>query len=138
MTASCPIYAQLKRVSLPGLCTSFEINPFSKEMNVASTQLEFRSKENTVTKLNNLVLQIQKLNEDKWNTIDNLNLALSSAETCFPLSAKKFLRSEMEKWKFCNIRKCNISNFVLSPNIKDQNLIEMLGQSRDLNHQSFM
>ena len=137
MTASCPIYAPLKRVSIPGLCTSFEINPVSKAVNVATRQLEFRSKEHRVSKLNNLVLQFQKLNENHWNTIDNLNVELSSMETQMPLLSKNCMEKFLQ-CQFFNIRECNISNFDLSANIEDPNLTEMLLQSTDFHHQPFM
>ena len=80
MASLSPIYAPLKRVSIPGFAACVNISSNTLNVGVGINKLELRSKENTIANLTRPLFEFQTLRKEKINSLMTLEVSLDVAE----------------------------------------------------------
>ena len=112
MASLSPIYAPLKRVSIPGFAACLNISSNTLNVGVGINKLELRSKENTIASLTRPLFEFQTLRKEKINSLMSLEVSLDVAE----IENVPAIRIENFIQNYNNILKKNLSinNLVLN------------------------
>ena len=111
MASLSPIYAPLKRVSIPGFAACLNISSKTLNVGVGINKLELRSKENTIAILTRPLFEFKTLRKEKINSLMSLEVSLDVAE----IENVPAIRIENFIQNYNNILKKNLSinNLVL-------------------------
>ena len=80
MASLSPIYAPLKRVSIPGFAACLNISSNTLNVGVGINKMELRSKEDTIASLTRPLCEFQILRKEKINSLMSLEVFLGVAE----------------------------------------------------------
>ena len=80
MASLSPIYAPLKRISIPGFAACLNISSNTLNVGVGINKLELRSKENTIAILTRPLFEFKTLRKEKINSLMSLEVSLDVAE----------------------------------------------------------
>ena len=125
MASLSPIYAPLKRVSIPGFAACLNISSNTLNVGVGINKLELRSKENTIASLTRPLFEFQTMRKEKINSLMSLEVSLDVAE----IENVPAIRIENFIENYNNILKkhLSINNLVLNNFvIKNKLILEMV------------
>lgn len=115
MTSSSPIFAPIKRVSIPGIIFSFEKNIIETAMSFSTNNLEIKTKNKVVARLTRPLAKLEtklKTRQEFSLELSLENLELLDKKMLLTKSAEAGINKELS-WMKNHIHKIQIDAFML-------------------------
>ena len=78
MTSTSPIYAPIKRVSIPAVTTSIKLQEHTTTAKLALSKLNIQTNCGKVISLEKPYVQVKKFQSTNWRTLENVDIEIES------------------------------------------------------------